>query len=172
MTAETKTSLARVCAVMVPKEAYDIRIYRILGKPYLGYGKKEKLYKDSAWLPLPAGDWKILGELGHITEEQAALVVEYSEMADVDEECEGGFLCEKRGYWHHVTALDEIKCLTDSMEVYAVNPYGEEPILNQKTAQYEYERADLPFVNSQKKWQRAQSRTGRWIILYEPITKK
>lgn len=163
MTAETKTSLARVCAAMVPKEADHFELF-----------DKTLWWSCGDWpllaIEIPSGDWKILGELGHITEEQADLVIEhikpfldkrYRDYTDSILEYRFDFTWQKG-----------LKSLTDSMEVYAVNPYGEEkPLLkdNEDLAYRYHSEGQNKYGHLVLQWQRAQSRTGRWMLIYEPI---
>lgn len=181
MTAETKTSLARVCAVMVPKEASDIKWHH---KPmFITYSK-------GCEIELPRGNWQILGELGQITEEQAALVMpsrmikkswdDHLSLAYENPSRQKGTTVEAQLSSYVDTALEALSILADSMEVYAVNPYGEEPdpadYFNTKTPIDQFTEKDkqglTEYGSKDMDWEYAQSRTGRYIILYQPIKNK
>lgn len=55
------------------------------------------------------GQYEIVGLLREIPEEQAAGLVEYSEMADRDDEHLGGYLDYKKGTWGFSKATDALK---------------------------------------------------------------
>lgn len=193
MTAETKTSLARVCAVMVPKEAQDIEVttdsdelgsWSMLEYGYLN-DDEESGFRGGVEIneiDLPAGNWQILGELGRITEEQAALVMpsrmikkswdDHLSLAYENPSRQKGTTVEAQLSSYVDTALEALSILADSMEVYAVNPYGEEPVTKNRVFENGQWLESTVKHTGHDEWQRAQSRTGRWIILYEPKKNK
>lgn len=166
MTHEFETESHYLCGVMVPEAEYlfcevGFNIIKLSGKPFICFfqrnisktvaikGSSGNIYNEK----LPEGkDWQMLGELGKITEEQAATVFK---------------LLRDTSYpFEFTTCMEQLESLTDREMLYSVNPLGE--------LQYCCRGSDcgcmaMPInvssMEELKEWEQAQERTGRWILL-------
>jgi len=66
-------------------------------------------------------------------------------------------------------ALFKFKSLMQHLQIYEVNPFGEEYNCNVFNGVGGFVNGKLYTMNeAYKGWQEAQSRTGKWIILFKP----
>lgn len=113
-------------------------------------------------LDLPPGNWRIIGMLSEVTEEQAEQIVGFGD-ADpsgdrfvvghrlFDKEQEEPFL-----FWRDVTALESLDSAILAENWYFENPYGkDEPIVDDPDPHSQYHGAQQDEL---ARWQQAQSR--------------
>jgi hypothetical protein len=125
-------------------------------------------------ITLPPGSWRILCPLNECTEVQAREVVDEIIVRSIVPVRASGYFDDYRFRNYTVndqyigsleTALESIRGLADSLQVYSVNPLGERPNINVEEDIEEYGFRII-------KWNLAQQRTGNWIILLENTNPK
>lgn len=93
---------------------------------------------------------KLIGLTSEVKEEQASMMVDSSDRIGLI----GGYIDYRKHQLNLAfnTAIGSLKSLMQHLPVYEVNPFGKHPPLTQ--------------LNSG--WEEAESRTGKWIVLFKP----
>jgi len=106
--------------ILVPEEATDFNVMMVT-RPCISY----KVKNNHIHYPLPQAGFTHLGTLGKLTEEQAAVIVEFTNKPIYigrhyrDYKIHQLNFTEKHSL---ITAIDSLQSLADSLEVYSVNP--------------------------------------------------
>lgn len=154
MQVEHKTEKGMITFILAPKDAsgYKLEDNTLTFDVMYGIGK---VYNNV----LPGT--KLIGLTSEITEEQAKMIV-HAHIED-DGNIYGYFDYPKSDTIKD-TALDSFKSLLQHLQVYEVNTLGEEPFNNDM-----YYPASMSIMHKiREEWQEAQSRTGKWVVLFKP----
>lgn len=151
------TGKCNILAMMVPEGAKAwINPYI---KEYLHVGH---IHGDAHSLPLPEGNWQILGISTELTEE------EWTNLLPIEVTNIQGFICgdyidylDRNNYYE--TAKESGLSLLEANQCFSVNPYGKEaPIVSDPDPHSQYYGAQMDELY---RWQQAQENTGKWLIL-------
>ena len=72
-----KTSKAELLFVVLPKGAYDVKISQLIGD-------RQKIRTRNESMPLPQGNWQLIGKLSEVSEEVAKGLVESCTIQQID----------------------------------------------------------------------------------------
>ena len=72
-----KTSKAELLFVVLPKGAYDVKISQLIGD-------RQKIRTRNESMPLPQGNWQLIGKLSEVSEEVAKGLVDDIEFENTD----------------------------------------------------------------------------------------
>ena len=91
-----KTSKAELLFVVLPKGAYDVKISQLIGD-------RQKIRTRNESMPLPQGNWQLIGKLSEVSEEVAKGLVERCD-------CEGPCIDYKdySKHWSCDTAIESL----------------------------------------------------------------
>lgn len=72
-----KTSKAELLFVVLPKGAYDVKISQLIGD-------RQKIRTRNESMPLPQGNWQLIGKLSEVSEEVAKGLVDEDVLQETD----------------------------------------------------------------------------------------
>lgn len=175
MQVEHKTEKGTVKFVLTPSVKLKFKIY----SEFLVMGISEVDVKNKC-IKIDRGDTKgfikigfgfqLIGLTSEITEEQAKMMVDsiggtvdayFKDYLIVKHSSKFQFAC--------ISALDSFKSLMQHLQVYETNPFGKNYNCNVYNGAGSFLNGKLYTMNeAYKGWEQAQSRTGKWIVLFKP----
>ena len=153
MQVEHKTEKGTILFIKVAPDASNFRISK--GFPDTPKGDLSYDTKENVW---QTGDaiidegFNLIGLTSEFTEEQASKMVDNLDGY-------GLFFKDANGRSGHRLAQSAFKSLMQHLQVYEVNPHDEDKLV-------------MTFLNNHKnRWEYAQERTGKWVVLFKPNEK-
>lgn len=141
MQIEHKTEKGTILFFLPPNGAYRFKMFPNYGfQPYLSYFVGSETHREY----LDDVGFQLIGLTSNITEEQAKMMIDECKEQDFN----GIAYNDYQSTSIHDTALDSLKSLMQHLQVYEVNKTGTEEEMKAE-------------------WQEAQSRTGKWIVLFK-----
>lgn len=157
--------------VKMPEGSYRFKVFNDEWRPYLS--SFLELYPGCIATHreyLLVGAWQLLGKVGEIKEEQAAVFLEETDnpywkgqdLKFIDYESDDNCFA---------TALESFQSLLRKERVYLVNPYGEKPEVTEFMYTGVPDEIENAYNKSLAQWQDAEERTGNWICLLQTENK-
>lgn len=166
MQVEHKTEKGVILFVDVPDDSFNFKV----SKGYLWFDNNH--FKDCCMPALPEhldmGDWQLIGLTSDVTELQAMNMVDYR--SDKDEHQSPIFKDYVTGIFG-LEPMPSFKSLMHHKKLYEVNPYGSECPTHGFAHEHEKQFAEILFKAYIDKWQEAQKRTSKRVVLFKPNEK-
>ncbi|RYZ87096.1 MAG: SDR family oxidoreductase [Proteobacteria bacterium] len=146
MQVEHKTEKGTVIFVKLPDDAEAFTMnYRKLCYWFNNANEYSENYL------IQEGNFKLIGLTSEITEEQAKMMVDETPLS--------GF----------TTSIEDFQDIMQHLQVYENNPIGKDYNCNAYNGAGSFVNGKLYTMNqAYKAWQEAQSRTGKWLVLFKP----